>query len=130
LSYSRFRYTQLKLASDQLKAADSLHVEAYVENLGPREGDEVVELYLSFPNTPGAPRHALRGFQRIHLRPGERKPLSFTLNSRDLSVVDKAGTRIVAPGRYQVSLGGGQPGTGSEMVHEVFFVHGQQVLPD
>jgi beta-glucosidase len=130
LSYSRFRYSQLKLASDQLKAADSLHVEAYVENLGPREGDEVVELYLSFPNEPGVPRHALRGFQRVHLRPGERKLLSFTLNSRDLSTVDRAGTRIVVPGRYQVSLGGGQPGAESETVHETFAVDGRQVLPD
>jgi beta-glucosidase len=130
LSYSRFRYSQLKLASDHLKAADSLHAEAYVENLGSREGDEVVELYLSFPNTPGVPRHALRGFQRIHLRPGERKPLSFTLNSRDLSVVDKAGTHIVAPGRYRLSLGGGQPGTGSETLGETFFIDGRQVLPD
>ena len=130
LSYSSFRYSQLKLASHQLKATDSLHVEAYVENLGSREGDEVVELYLSFPNTPGFPRHALRGFQRIHLSPGQRKLLSFTLNSRDLSAVDKAGTRIVAPGRYQVSLGGGQPDTESETVHETFVVAGRQVLPD
>jgi len=52
-----------------------------VTNTGSRVGDEVVQLYLKFPNTPGAPMRALRGFQRIHLAAGASQKVHFDLKS-------------------------------------------------
>ena len=72
-----------------------------------------MQLYLTFPKLPGAPLRALRGFTRVHLRAGESRTVSFPLDDRDLSHVDAAGARLVGAGRYGVSVGGGQPGTGA-----------------
>jgi beta-glucosidase len=47
-------------------------------------GDEVAQLYLSFPSVPGAPQRALRGFKRVHLNPGESRKVRFELKDRDL----------------------------------------------
>ena len=82
-------------------------------NTGALAGDEVVQLYLKFPDIPGAPMRALRGFQRIHLAPGASQKVEFHLEPRDLSMVTEAGDIIVAQGRYTVSIGGGQPDTGA-----------------
>jgi beta-glucosidase len=66
---------------------------------------------LQFPDTPGVPKIALRGFCRIHLGRGERRAVEFRLSPRDLGTVSPQGeTRIVA-GTYRVFVGGGQPGT-------------------
>jgi len=130
LSYSKFSYSRLTLSQSELNAGDALTVEADVRNSGDRDGDEVIELYLSFPNVAGAPRRSLRGFERISLRAGETRHVRFTLNSRDLSSVDDAGNRGVIPGSYRVSVGGGQPGTGVPVVEGQFTIRGQQTLPD
>lgn len=130
LSYSHFTYSHLRISQKKLNAGASLGVQADVKNVSDREGDEVVELYLNFPKVPGAPRLALRGMQRIHLKAGEARHVRLQLNSRDLSMVNKAGERIVAPGEYIVSVGGGQPGTGAQLVQAKFAIRGQQNLPD
>ena len=67
-----------------------------VTNTGKREGDDVAQLYLTSPSVPGAPLRALRGFQRVHLNPGESRRLRFELNDRDLSMVSDAGEPIIA----------------------------------
>ena len=59
LTYSRFEYNNLKLSTPELEAGTSLGVEVDVSNIGERDGDEVVELYLNFPKSPGAPHRAL-----------------------------------------------------------------------
>jgi hypothetical protein len=119
LSYTTFAYSGLKLPQNPIKAGDLLTVEVTVTNTGRREGDEVVQLYLSFPQIPGAPLRALRGFKRIHLQPGESQNVLFELRSRDLSMVTEQGQIIVAEGSYTVSIGGGQPeiGSGSTQGH-------------
>jgi beta-glucosidase len=101
-----------------------------VTNTGKVAGDEVAELYLKFPNVPGAPIRALRGFQRIHLDPGASQVVKFHLKRRDLSMVTDAGDIIVAQGKYTVSVGGGQPGTAAPSVSGDFQVNGQVMLPD
>jgi len=130
LSYSKFAYSKLKVAKSKLNAGDPLSVGVDVKNVSKREGDEVIELYLIFPKLPGAPRHALRAFQRVHLRAEETSHIRFTLNSRDLSLVNETGDRIVAPGNYRISVGGGQPGTGAPSVQSGFTIRGRQNLPD
>jgi len=130
LSYSKFEYSNLKLSTAQLKAGDSLNVEADVRNVSQREGDEVVELYLSFPKSPAAPIRALRGFTRMPLDPGETKHFHFTLDARDLSEVNEKGDRIVADGLYHISVGGGQPGTAVPVAEVEFRINGSQRLPE
>ena len=85
LSYSKFTYSNLKLSTTKLSAGDPLTVEADVKNASNREGDEVVELYLSFPKSPSSPIHALRGMTRLHLGSGETQHVQFTLDARGLS---------------------------------------------
>jgi beta-glucosidase len=130
LSYSKFEYSNLKLSATKLKAADSLSVEVDVRNVGHREGDEVAELYLSFPKSATAPIRALRGFTRIHLGAGETQRVHFTLDSRDLSEVNEKGNRIVARGSYRISVGGGQPGTAAPQAEAEFQIKGTRRLPD
>ena len=71
LSYTTFSYRGLTLPKSRDPCGRPVSVEVTVTNTGEREGDEVSQLYLSFPNVPGAPLRALRGFKRIHLKPGE-----------------------------------------------------------
>jgi beta-glucosidase len=130
LSYSKFEYSNLKLSNTELNAGDRLEVEVDIKNASDREGDEVAELYLSFPKLPGTPLRALRGFKRVHLPAGRVQHVSFSLEARELSQVNNAGDRIVAPGAYQVSVGGGQPGTSAPGGQASFSVRGEQKLPE
>jgi beta-glucosidase len=128
LSYSKFAYSGLKLSAATITAGSSLGVDADVRNTGPRGGDEVTELYLGFPNVEGAPIRALRGFARIYVAAGQTKHVHFILNARDLSMVNESGDRIVAPGKYQISLGGGQPGTGAAVAEAQLSITGNTKL--
>jgi beta-glucosidase len=127
LSYSSFAYSGLKLPT-QLAAGEPLRVEAQVRNAGTREGDEVVQLYLTFPKLPGAPLRALRGFTRVHLEPGEQRTVGFELQDRDLSHVSVDGMHVVRTGRYGISVGGGQPGTSAPSVTGTFDIQGERTL--
>jgi beta-glucosidase len=101
-----------------------------VTNTGKRAGDEVAQFYLSFPNVPGAPLRALRGFKRVSLKPGESQKLRFELTDRDLSMVSEVGELIIAEGAYSVSIGGGQPNTGAPAATGTFHVIGKKTLPE
>ena len=129
LSYTSFSYGPLKLAPATGGAEQGLHVTTEVRNTGAAAGDEVAELYLNFPDAPGTPRVALRGFQRLTLKPGESRVVSFDLSPRDLSSVAPDGTRLVVPGRYRVSVGSGQPDSGVSGQSANFETHAEVVLP-
>ncbi len=110
LSYTTFAYANLRLSQGTIAADETLTVEADVTNTGERGGDEVVQLYLSYPPTsPRNPLRQLRGFRRISLAPGETKTVRFTLAPQDLALVNDAGQRVVEIGEYRVSVGGRQP---------------------
>ncbi|TPG43739.1 glycoside hydrolase family 3 protein [Sphingomonas koreensis] len=113
LSYTSFEYFQVTLRPAAGGVGDGLAVSTEVRNIGARDGDEVAQLYLSFPDVAGTPRLALRGLQRVHLQPGERRSVTFNLRPRDLSAVTADGVREIMAGRFVVSVGGGQPGTGA-----------------
>jgi beta-glucosidase len=105
-------------------------VDADVKNASERGGEEVVQLYLSFPKVPGAPLHALRATTRINLAGGGTHHVHFTLDARDLSGVDSNGDRVVAAGSYRISVGGGQPGTAASQTEAEFAINGEQRLPE
>jgi beta-glucosidase len=130
LSYTRFTYGDLALPNAPIRAGAPLRASVRVTNSGAAAGDEVVQLYLSFPKVPGAPIRALRGFQRIHLAPGASETVAFDLQPRDLSMVTPAGDIVVAEGKYGVSIGGGQPGAGLPSASGDFSISGQARLPE
>jgi len=129
LSFTSFSYGPLKLHPAAGGAEQGLRVTTDVRNTGEREGDEVVQLYLNFPDTPGAPRVALRGYQRISLKPGQSRAVTFELSPRDLSSVSIDGIRRVATGQYRISVGSGQPDTGTPGQSAAFTTQGEVVLP-
>jgi beta-glucosidase len=130
LSYSKFTYANLKLSATKLNAGDPLDLDVDVKNNSQRDGDEVVQLYLSFPKSPVAPRHALRGMARVHLAAGKSEQVHFTLDARDLSAVNVQGDRAVAAGPYRVFIGGGQPGKAVPGVEAEFTISNEQRLPE
>jgi beta-glucosidase len=109
LSYTSFKYGNLKLSSPAIAAKDTLDVSVDVTNSGKVDSDEVVQLYLSHPGVEGAPLRALQGFKRVHLKAGEKQSVSFSLADRALSTVNNAGVHNIAAGEVQLWVGGGQP---------------------
>ncbi len=130
LSYTTFQYSDLILPAAPIHAGDPLDTTVTVTNTGTVSGDEVVELYLKFPDVPGAPIRALRGFQRIRLDAGASQKVHFELKGRDLGMVTEDGHPIVAGGDYTLSVGGGQPETGAPGVSGHFRIEGQIDLPE
>lgn len=152
LSYTTFKYSNLRVGRAGSSAPHAgtnldgslaphaaigqpLEVSVDVQNTGNRDGDEVVELYVKHPNVQGrTPIHALDGFERIHLKKGEKKTVHFTLSTRQLSIVKENGDRVEQPGRLEVFLGGGQPlpaalASGS-VVHQSLILTGQELMVD
>jgi beta-glucosidase len=130
LSYTKFAYSGLTLPTGSVTAGSPVTAEVTVTNTGDRAGDEIAQLYLSFPAVPGAPLRALRAFQRIHLEAGASQKVRFELSPRDLSMVTESGEPIVAEGRYSLSIGGGQPGTDAQVVTANFNINGKLTLPE
>jgi beta-glucosidase len=130
LSYTTFSYSDLTVPASAVPAGSPMFAEVTVTNTGQRAGDEVAQLYLGFPDVPGAPLKALRGFERVHLEPGASKKVRFELQPRDLSMVTEAGEPIVAEGEYSLSIGGGQPHSGVPVLTKTFNVKGKMTLPE
>jgi len=129
LSYTRFGYTTPTVTPARGGAEAGIRVTTRLTNQGDRPGEEVAQLYLNFPDRPGTPRIALRGFQRVALRPGEARTITFDLSPRDLSSVAVDGTRSVAAGSYRVTVGSGQPGTDAPIQSARFTARQSKELP-
>ena len=130
MSYSKFAYSKVKLSKTKLKACEPLTVEAAVKNTGGRDGDEIVQVYLTFPQLPGVPIRSLRGFTRVHVAAGKTERVQLKLDPRDLSYVNEAGDRLVAAGKYRISVGGGQPETSTAVVEVPLEISGEYKLPE
>jgi len=130
LSYTTFSYSDLAAPKDPVHAGDPAVFEVTVTNTGKVAGDEVAQLYLNFPDEKGAPIRALRAFERVHLEPGASTRVHFQLKPRDLSMVNEAGSPMIAEGDYTVSIGGGQPGTSAPSVSGKFHIDGREMLPE
>ena len=112
LSYTRFAYSDLRLSRPDLDAADDepVRVSAQVKNTGELAGDEVVQLYVKdLEASVTVPKWDLRGFQRVHLQPGEAVEVEFELTRRHLSLIDNDGRRLLEPGAFRIYVGGQQP---------------------
>ena len=106
LSYTQFRLSNLQLSQPRIRLDGSLNISVDVENTGKRAGDEVVQLYIrQMAASVTRPVKQLEGFQRIVLRPGERRRLSFTLTSKNLGFYNRRLRFVVEPGMFQVFAG-------------------------
>ncbi|MBC7846368.1 MAG: glycoside hydrolase family 3 C-terminal domain-containing protein [Flavobacterium sp.] len=115
LSYTHFKYSNLEIPS-VLKINSDLKVNVTIKNNGKRDGDEVVQLYVSHKNTGlKVPIRTLKGFQRINLKAGESKIVSFDLAPKDLAIIDVDGKSIQLAGEIEISVGGSQPNENSIM---------------
>jgi len=113
LSYTSFSYDKLE-SDEQTTIGDSVKLNVTVTNTGKSEGDEVVQVYLSNKSASVlVPLRALKGFKRIHLLPGETKTVPFILSPDAFALINEKNEKVILPGKFEISAGGGQPGKGS-----------------
>ena len=131
LSYTKFKYSSLKLSTVTLDAGKPLSADVTVTNVGEKAGDEIAELYLVPPQENGNPLHSLEGFKRVHLEPHASAVVHFDLTPRDLSSVDDEGHRAVRAGTYQIYIGGVQPaGLAANGVTQDLAIRGTEAVPE
>jgi beta-glucosidase len=122
LSYSTFRYSKMELSREVLASGQEIEVNLRVKNTSSIGGDEVVELYLTPPDSPTTPVRKLIGFTRMHLDAGEEKPVTFLLPSDAAMTITENGTPTLLIGRYKVFAGDAQPGDASAFAESAFEV--------
>lgn len=106
LSYTEFRYNNLKLSSDVISPDESVDVTFDITNAGHMKGDEVVQLYIrDCISSITTYEKNLRGFERISLEPGETKQVSMKITPAALSLLDINMNRVVEPGEFNVMVG-------------------------
>ncbi|MBQ3083266.1 MAG: glycoside hydrolase family 3 C-terminal domain-containing protein [Alistipes sp.] len=106
LSYTRFAYSDLRITPDRIGPQGTVTVCCKVKNVGERQGDEVVQLYLRDEvSSVTTYVKVLRGFDRISLAPGEEQEVTFTLTPQHLGLWDKQMQFCVEPGRFRVMVG-------------------------
>jgi beta-glucosidase len=114
LSYTTFSYKNLKVAPAPTPSKDDKDahiVTVEVTNAGQRPGDEVVQLYLrDVVSSVTRPVKELKGFQRVTLKPGETKAVSFTLGRDALGFWKTGKDFVVEPGKFDVTVGGSSAG--------------------
>ncbi len=109
LSYTRFSYEAAEV-SPQVGRDEPLWVAAAVRNSGPRAAHEVVQVYLCGEDEPApAPRYRLVAFQRVWIEAGETARVEFVIVPRAREYVAADGSRIRAPGRFRLYIGGASP---------------------
>ena len=106
LSYTNFKYSNLKLDKHEILSAESLTLHFNLTNIGDYNGDEVIQLYIrDLFASVARPVMELKGFQRVHLKKGETKELSFEITPELLTMLDIDLNRIVEPGEFRIMIG-------------------------
>ncbi len=101
LSYTDFAYTNLKVHHEE----ENYHISFSVENVGRTAGYEIAQLYVRNSETEDfRARRELKGFQKVHLQPGEKKEVEITLDSRAFSVYQDSDFRVIG-GEYEIQVG-------------------------
>lgn len=110
LSFSDFSYENIEVM-DSIKQGEALICSVKITNTSRTEGEEVMQVYIERENTPvyTFPLKKLIAFKRIHLQPGETKKVTFTINPRQFSIWKDSKWEVLS-GKYNLFIGGGQPG--------------------
>ena len=114
LTYTTFRYSDLSLSSATMAADGSVEASIVVSNTGQRDGDEVVQLYVHQQAASIArPVKELRGFQRIHLKAGEQRRVTFCIDRDQLQYLNAQGEPVLESGLFDIMIGGNSDDTKS-----------------
>jgi beta-glucosidase len=106
LSYTTFAFDRLRVDPAEVSVGGQVTIRAEVTNTGGRAGDEVVQLYVRYPGAAvPRPLQELKGVHRIHLEPGARKTVAFTLHTHQLGTYDEGLGYAVHPGTVEVLVG-------------------------
>ncbi|WP_432709603.1 beta-glucosidase BglX [Pedobacter sp.] len=106
LSYTTFSYGDVKLSAPSFKAGGSITAKVTVTNTGKMEGKEVVQLYIrDLVASLTRPVKELKDFQKISLKPGESKEVTFTISTEDLKFYNAELQFVAEPGDFQVFIG-------------------------
>jgi beta-glucosidase-like glycosyl hydrolase len=106
LSYTNFRYSNLQTEPSAINSGGTVKVSVDVENSGMRAGVETVQMYLRERFTPVAtPVKQLRGFERVHIDPGQKKTVSFVLGPEELQLLDQELNWKIVPGTFDIMIG-------------------------
>jgi beta-glucosidase len=120
LSYTSFRFENLRVEPAEIALGQSTTVRVDVTNTGDREGDEVPQLYIhQLVSTVTRPVKELRGFQRLHLKPGEKATVEFQLTPESLSMLDEHMDHVVQPGTFELLGGPNSVQTSTVSLHVV-----------
>jgi beta-glucosidase len=106
LSYTSFSYSDVKLSSTKMTKGQTIKASVTVTNSGSYDGEEVVQLYINDPvASVTQPVKKMVGFQKIALKKGESREVSFTITEEELKFYNNDLKRIVEPGEFHVFLG-------------------------
>ena len=106
LSYTSFEYSPMTLSSNTMNASGSIQAQVTVTNTGNREGAEVVQLYIrDMVGSIARPVQELKGFERITLKPGESRLVTFTIDAELLKFYNKDLNYVCEPGDFEVMVG-------------------------
>ena len=107
LSYTTFEYSNFKLSSNKIKFGEKLNISVEVKNTGNYEGQEVVQLYVrDLVGSVTRPVKELKGFEKINLKKGETKTVSFEISSEDLKFYTIEMKNEAEAGSFEVFVGG------------------------
>jgi len=106
LSYTKFEYSNLRVEPAETGTFGEIMISADVKNTGPKEGKEVVQLYIrDLKASVEVPVKELKGFEKVSLAPGETKSVKFIVTHEDLMFLDRSLTWVVESGDFQVLVG-------------------------
>ena len=106
LSYTTFQYGPLTLSSDAMTASGTINASVTVTNTGSVEGAEVVQLYIrDMVGSIARPVQELKGFERINLKPGESRNVTFAINAELLKFYNANLDYVCEPGDFEVMIG-------------------------
>jgi beta-glucosidase len=106
LSYTSFALDNLRCDHQTIRAGEHITLSIDVTNTGAAAGDEVVQLYIRMPNASVTrPVKELKGFQRLHLKAGERRSVRFVLAVNQCAYLDEAMQLVIEPGALEVMIG-------------------------
>lgn len=112
LSYTTFAYSHLRIDKAKMSRDETAIVSIEVENTGSREGDEVVQLYITDDYASMTrPVKELRGFRRIHLKPGDKQTVDFQIGREHLSFYDEDYHWVCEPGSFTIAVGSSSAAT-------------------
>lgn len=106
LSYTAFKYSNLRLSANTMKSTDKLQATVDVTNTGNFDGKEVVQLYIrDLVGSVTRPVKELKGFQKINLKKGETQTVTFEITAEDLKFYNSDLQFVAEPGRFQLFIG-------------------------